>query len=59
MIGQTRRKHYAVAADYLSTVRDLYRQIDEGKTWQTLIKDMRSEFKNLPALQDELRKAGL
>jgi hypothetical protein len=58
-ISQRQRKHYAVAADYLSTVRDLYRQIDEDKTWQTLIKDIRSEFKNLPALQDELNKAGL
>jgi uncharacterized Zn finger protein len=58
-ISKRGRKNYAQAAGYLSTIRDMYRQIDERESWQELIKELREEFNNLPAFQDELDKAGL
>lgn len=53
------RKHYARAAQLLSEARELYHQIDDAEGWTQFIADLRSEFKQLPALQDELKKARL
>ncbi len=53
------RKHYASAAELLAEVRKMYRQMNDSASWQTLIADLRREFARLPALQDELDKAGL
>jgi uncharacterized Zn finger protein len=53
------RNSYSQAAVYLSIVRDLYRQLNEEKPWQDLIGGIRTEFRKLPALQDELNKAKL
>ncbi len=58
-ISQRDRKRYQVAADFLSTVRDLYRQLGDEPAWQKLISEIRAEFPSLRALHDELRKAGL
>jgi uncharacterized Zn finger protein len=58
-ISQRDRKHYQIAADFLSTVRDLYLQVGNVPAWQQLIAEIRSEFPSLRALQDELQKAGL
>jgi uncharacterized Zn finger protein len=58
-INDRKRDSYAEAAGYLSVVRELYRQIGNEDRWQKLITDIRTEFKRLPALQDELRKAKL
>jgi uncharacterized Zn finger protein len=54
-----KREHYSQAASYLSTVRDLYKQIDEQDAWRELIQGIRDEFRRLRALQDELKRAGL
>ena len=53
------RKHYARAAQLLGEVRKLYHQIDDVEGWTQCIADLRAEFKQLPALQDELKKARL
>jgi len=34
-------------------------RLGEAATWQTLIADLREQNRRLPALQDELSKAGL
>jgi len=53
------RKDYAQAAKLLREVREMYRQMNKSAGWQRLIADLRREFARLPALQDELGKAGL
>lgn len=53
------RDNYAQAAAWLVIVRKLYRDLKEQETWNHLIKHIRTEYKRLPALQDELNKAGL
>lgn len=58
-IGIRNRKHYARAAQLLNEVRKLYHQIDDAEGWTQFIADLRAEFKQLPALQDELKKARL
>jgi len=58
-ISQRDRKHYAIAAELLARAREMYQQLDDESGWQTLITDLRQEFNRLPALQDELNKAGL
>ncbi len=54
LISRRGRKNYRRAAEYLVKVRDIY---EEG--WDDLIEDIREEFDNLPACQDEFDKAGL
>jgi uncharacterized Zn finger protein len=56
--GRT-RGHYGRAAGYLATVRDLYQIINDEQSWNELIRNIREEFRRLPALQDELTQAGL
>jgi uncharacterized Zn finger protein len=59
MIEQRNRSTYAEAADFLVSVRDLYHDIGDGTAWENLIRKIRDEYNRLPALQDELNKAGL
>ncbi|MDI6769104.1 MAG: SWIM zinc finger family protein [Anaerolineales bacterium] len=59
LIGQRGRESYAQAAAYLQQVRDLYRRLGESQTWQALIANIREQHRNLPALRDELNRAGL
>jgi len=58
-IDQRNRQDYQRAAVYLATLRDLYRRTDAEAKWQELINGIKTEFKKLPALQDELRRARL
>ena len=58
-IAQRQRKHYAIAADHLRTIQRICQQHDEEARWQEIIQRVRSEHSNLPALRDELNKAGL
>jgi uncharacterized Zn finger protein len=58
-INQRSRKNYAMAASYLAVVRELYTQLNNEAAWIELIAGIRAEFRNLPALQDELREARL
>jgi uncharacterized Zn finger protein len=59
LIAARGRGNYAEAAGYLLRVREVYRRLGEGETWQTLISDLREQNRRLPALKDELNKAGL
>ena len=58
-IDRRSRDSYQQAAGYLVTVRDTYDSIDEYEVWEKVIARIRSDFPRLPALHDELRKAGL
>ncbi|MCY3798170.1 MAG: hypothetical protein OXG84_10195 [Chloroflexi bacterium] len=53
------RKDYAYAAELLREVRGMHQQLNDSAGWKTLIANLRREFARLPALQDELDKAGL
>jgi uncharacterized Zn finger protein len=59
LIAARGRGNYAEAAGYLVRVRDLYQRLGEGATWPAFIADLRDRNRRLPALQDELNKAGL
>jgi uncharacterized Zn finger protein len=59
LIAQRGRGNYAVAASYLTCVRDLYRRLDEAAAWETTIAKLREDNRRLRALKDELSKAGL
>ncbi len=58
-IDRRSRQAYANAAELLQEVRKLHQQMNDSAGWQKLIADLRREFARLPALQDELDKAGL
>jgi uncharacterized Zn finger protein len=53
------RENYAVAARYLTRVRDLHHRLGEGAAWITLIGAVRERNRRLRALRDELDRAGL
>ncbi len=59
LIAARGRSNYASAAQLLLRVREIYKRIEETAQWQTLIRDLRLENKNLPAMQDEFNRAGL
>jgi uncharacterized Zn finger protein len=59
LIKQQGRKNYASAAQYLRRARDLFSAMKRSDDWQKTIADLRERHRNLPALQDELRKAKL
>jgi uncharacterized Zn finger protein len=59
LIGARGRGNYAEAASYLQRVRDLLDRLGEAHGWQALIAALREHHRRLPALQDELHKAGL
>jgi len=58
-IDRRSRDSYHEAAALLVKVQELYDQIDEPEKWESLIEGVRTTYKRLPALQDELRQAGL
>lgn len=53
------RDNYKIAATHLRRVKTIYEQMGESALWKSLIAQIRQEYKRLPALQDELNKAGL
>jgi uncharacterized Zn finger protein len=59
LIRQRGRDNYAQAAGYLRPVREAYLRLGEPQTWQALIANLREQHRNLPALRDELTRAGL
>ncbi|GAB5535456.1 MAG: hypothetical protein Rubg2KO_17050 [Rubricoccaceae bacterium] len=58
-IDRRGRGHYADAAGWLLRARDIHRATGQLDAWHAFIRAIRDDFKNLPALQDELTKAGL
>ena len=59
LIDRRGRDNYAESANYTTVVRELYKRLGRQKDWYTLIASLRQENRNLPALLDELKKAGL
>ena len=53
------RENYAQAAVYLRAVREIYLRLGEPQAWQAAIANLRDQHRNLPALRDELDRAGL
>lgn len=59
LIQQRGRGNYAEAARYLARVRALLQKAGESADWAALITQIRDNYRRLPALQDELKQAGL
>ncbi len=59
LIAGRGRERYQQACTYLTTVRDLYRQMSQERAWTSCIAELRERYQRLPALQDELNQAGL
>ena len=56
---QRGRDNYAEAARLLHKVRAIYQRRGKHEDWTLFIDELRDTFKQLPALKDELNKAGL
>jgi uncharacterized Zn finger protein len=59
LIRQRGRDNYASAARYLKNVEKILNRTGQKDTWQQTISQIRQDHRNLPALKDELNKAGL
>jgi len=59
LIAQRGRNNYAKAATHLTRVRDLYQGLNKPSRWEAFIAELREKNRRLPALQNELNKAGL
>jgi hypothetical protein len=59
LIAARGRDNYVQAAEYLKRVKALYQQLQKLETWQQTIQVIRSQKPRLPALLDELKRAGL
>jgi uncharacterized Zn finger protein len=59
LISRRGRGNYTAAVDYLLTIRRIYKQIDDEKSWEIYITELREKNKRLPAMKDEFDKAGL
>ena len=53
------RENYREACRKLTRMRELYRRLGEDEAWEGYIAALRERNRKLPALQDELAKAGL
>ena len=53
------RENYRVACQYLTSIHRLYQKIGKSDAWTNYIAALREKNHNLPALKDELAKAGL
>ena len=53
------RERYREACTYLTTMRDLYRQMSREPAWTDFMVEFRERHRRLRALRDELGKAGL
>lgn len=58
-IGGRQRKAYAQAAAFLRRVKLLYEGLGCDGEWQKYLAALKRKYAHLPALQDELNKAGL
>jgi uncharacterized Zn finger protein len=53
------RGNYAKAAGYIRAVREIYLSMHDPQAWQAVSASLREQNRNLPALLDELDRAGL
>jgi hypothetical protein len=54
MINRRKRDAYQAAARYLASLRALLLDHQRGEEWDTIIADIRTEYKSLRALREEL-----
>lgn len=59
LIAARGRGNYVEAAKYLNHVKNMYTKLQETETWKATILSIRNQKPRLPALLDELNKAGL
>ncbi|MCC6444325.1 MAG: SWIM zinc finger family protein [Armatimonadetes bacterium] len=59
LISGRKRDYYAQAAHLLVRVRALHLRTGRKEAWETLLADIRDQRPILPALRDELKRAGL
>jgi hypothetical protein len=59
LIQQRSRGSYADAARLLQHIRNLYYRLGEEQRWEEIINSLRQEYRRLPSLMDELRRADL
>ena len=59
LVAQRKRPSYAEAAQLLKRIRDILIRQGNARGWDDLIASFRQQYKRLPALQDELNRAGL
>lgn len=59
LIERRGRDNYSEAVNHLKVIQDIYKRLGRQKDWQSLIASLRQENRNLPAFQDELKKANL
>ena len=59
LIAARGRGNYHEAAAILQSIQGLYKHLGAQAEWERLIKDLRAQHARLPALQDELERAGL
>lgn len=59
LIEERGQDNYTTAVGYLARVRDLYLQLGEEPAWQTLIFDIRRQYKHLRTFRAELKRVGL
>ena len=59
LIAQRGRRNYIEAGRFLREIRKIFLSIEEPQTWENLLMYLYDQYKNLPAFQDELNKAGL
>jgi len=58
-IALRQRKSYSYATSLLRHVRELYERAGDSAGWTKYYGALKNRYAHLPALQDELRKAGL
>jgi uncharacterized Zn finger protein len=58
-IEQRQRGAYQSAASYLKRVKALHEATQTQEDWRSTIQEIRTKYARLPALQDELNRAGL
>ena len=59
LVAQRSRHCYSEACRLLRKIRTLMKRCGIGKDWPTYLADFRARYQGLPALQEELTKAGL
>ena len=59
LIAGRNRTYYAEAARLLVQMRDIYDNLDEGEAWDAYLEDLRTRYKTLRALKDEMASADL
>ncbi|MCS7306593.1 MAG: SWIM zinc finger family protein [Thermoguttaceae bacterium] len=59
LVAQHSRPSYAEACRLLRKIRSLMRRCGTAKQWPAYLTDFRTRYQGLPALQEELAKAGL